>query len=1084
MSADALWVATGDTITGLRLRGPSLRASIWRTEGDTSSMIQPDFDSYLKSLFETPLSEHTEHTGRTALENLLKSVAADQAHGNIMVQQEPKRVAEKGAPDFKVSRQGMIVGYVETKAVGENLDHVLKSDQLKRYRSLSDNILLTDYLHFIWINKDGVQRESLCHATDLESRRFSVREDRAAAVAGLLQGFFSSAPEGIGRSQKLALALAARSRLLRDYLGEELLRQDKEDRKGRLYGLYQIFRDQVFHELTLKEFADAFAQMLAYGLLLAKINSDTETVTLQNAREFVPGSFRLIRELVDFLAELDEDEYQNVHWVVEEVLSIVNGLDMASILEDLSFRGRKATSRKVRATDEEEHRLFERDPFIYFYEDYLKAYDKATRKARGVYYTPPPVVNFIVRTIDDILKDSFSIKDGLADHRRVTVLDFACGTGTFLLEVFERIFEQIGGADSGRADLIVREHLLMNIFGFKYLIAPYTIAHLKLSQYLKDKGHPLEDDDRLKIFLTNTLEPIEPQPNLLLPAVSGEVEAAQRIKEQPILVITGNPPYSGHSKNKGTWSREAINGYKYTLEEDESGALVRKSLGERNPKWLNDDYVKFIRFAQLKMDEIDEGVVGVITNHSWLDNPTFRGMRQSLMRSFHQIFIIDLHGNAKKKERAPDGSKDENVFDIEQGVAITFFVKRPGLERGVWRSDIWGQRLAKYKSISEKDLGAMDHHFQPIPPFYIFAAQDEKLSREYYRFWPLPEIFPTNVLGFQTHRDTFAVSFTKEEMDKKLNALADPSVTDDELSRRYSLKSNRDWSFPDARIAARTGEVTTPQIVAYRPFDYRWSEFSKLTIDYPRRELLNHVAGRSNICLLTTRQIGISSWRHVFVSTAPTESCLVSNDTKSQNYVFPLWLYQEDAGILVNLSGDFRTLLECRFDCHYSLEEIFGYVYAVLHAPEYRQRYADFLRTDFPRVPVPAHAGHFDRLSRLGWALSQVHLLRDLSRQDLANYPSQGNHRVEAVIYLAGEETIYINKSQYFKPVPQAIWEFRVGGYQVLDKYLKSRKGRTLTLDEIGHVSKIADSLAFTIDQMAAIDAAYKAAFESVDKFV
>ena len=514
-------------------------------------MIQLEFDSYLKSLCETPLREHTEHTGRTALENLLNSVAADQAHGSITVQQEPKRVAEKGAPDFKVSRQGMIVGYVETKAVSENLDHVLKSDQLKRYRSLSDNILLTDYLHFIWITKDGVQRESLCHATDLESRRFSVREDRVTAVSGLLQGFFSSAPEGIGRSQKLALALAARSRLLRDYLGEELLRQNKEDRKGRLYGLYQIIRDQVFHELTLKEFADAFAQMLAYGLFLAKINSDTETVTLQNAREFVPGSFRLIRELVDFLAELDEGEYQNIHWVVEEVLSIVNGLDMASILEDLSFRGRKAINRKVRATDEEEHRLFERDPFIYFYEDYLKAYDKATRKARGVYYTPPPVVNFIVRAIDDILKDSFSIKDGLADHRRVTVLDFACGTGTFLLEVFERIFEQMGGADSGRADLIVREHLLMNIFGFEYLIAPYTIAHLKLSQYLKDKGHALEDDDRLKIFLTNTLEPIEPQPNLLLPAVSGEVKAAQYIKKQPILVITGNPPYSGHSKNKG-----------------------------------------------------------------------------------------------------------------------------------------------------------------------------------------------------------------------------------------------------------------------------------------------------------------------------------------------------------------------------------------------------------------------------------------------------------------------------------------------------------------------------------------------------
>ena len=616
-------------------------------------MIRPDFDSYLKALCETPLSEHTEHTGRTALENLLKS-AADSANGTIIVQQEPRRVADKGAPDFKVSQPGTILGYVETKPVGENLDQVLKSDQLKRYRSLSDNILLTDYLHFIWINEDGVQRETLCHATDLESRRFRVREDRAAAVVSLLQGFFSVAPEGIGRSQQLALALATRSRLLRDYLGEELFRQNKEDTRGRLYGLYQIFRDQVFHELTLKEFADAFAQMLAYGLFLAKINSNTETVTLQNAREFVPGSFRLIRELVDFLAELDESEYRNVHWVVEEVLSIVNGLDMASIHEDLSFRGRKAVSRKVRAADEEEYRLFERDPFIYFYEDYLKAYDKATRKSRGVYYTPPPVVNFIVRAIDDILKDSFDIEDGLADHRRVTVLDFACGTGTFLLEVFERIFEQIGGADSGRADLIVREHLLKNIYGFEYLIAPYTIAHLKLSQYLSDKGHPLQDDDRLKIFLTNTLEPVEPQKNLLLPAVSSEVEAAQHIKEQPILVITGNPPYSGHSKNKGRWIREQIGGYKYTIESNASGTQEKVALAERNSKWLNDDYVKFIRFAQLKMDEVEEGIVGVITNHSWLDNPTFRGMRQSLMRSFQQIYVLDLHGNAKKK-RASTG---------------------------------------------------------------------------------------------------------------------------------------------------------------------------------------------------------------------------------------------------------------------------------------------------------------------------------------------------------------------------------------------------------------------------------------------
>jgi hypothetical protein len=444
----------------------------------------------------------------------------------------------------------MILGYVEDKTIGENLDKVLKSDQITRYKSLSQNIILTDYLHFIWINKDGIQRETLCHATDLENPKYRLRDDRVAAVSKLLQGFFSTAPEGIGRAQQLALALATRSKLLRDYLGEELVRQERDHKGERLYGLFQIFRDQVFHELTLKEFADAFAQMLAYGLFLARLNSDLQPVTLHNAREYVPRSFQLIRELIDFLTELEKDEYRDVRWVVEEVLSIVNGLDLAAIHEDLSFRQRKAISRKVRAADEEEHRLFERDPFVFFYEPYLKAYDPAMRKSRGVYYTPPPIVNFIVRAVDDILKETFGIPDGLADHNRVTVLDFACGTGTFILEVLERIFENIGGADSAKAGLIVRDHMLKKIYGFEYLIAPYTIAHLKLSQYLADKGHALQDGQRLQVFLTNTLEPMEPQRNFLLPALSEETAKAQEVKEKKILVITGNPPYAGHPRTK------------------------------------------------------------------------------------------------------------------------------------------------------------------------------------------------------------------------------------------------------------------------------------------------------------------------------------------------------------------------------------------------------------------------------------------------------------------------------------------------------------------------------------------------------
>ena len=340
--------------------------------------------------------------------SLLQAIA-DESTSGIAVQHEPKRVAEKGAPDFKVSKGGLILGYVENKAIGENLNKVLKSDQIAKYKSLSRTSFSPTTCISFGSTNTAVQRETLCHATDLENRKFRLREDRVAAVAKLLQGFFSTAPEGIGRSQQLALALATRSKLLRDYLGEELVRQEREHKEGRLYGLFQIFRDQVFHELTLNEFADAFAQMLAYGLFLARLNSDSNPITLHNAREYVPGSFRLIRELVDFLTELEKAEYRDVRWVVEEVLSIVNALNLPAIHEDLSFRHRKAISRKVRAADEEEHRLFERDPFIYFYEDYLKAYDAAMRKGRGVYYTPPPIVNFIVRAVDDILKESFGI---------------------------------------------------------------------------------------------------------------------------------------------------------------------------------------------------------------------------------------------------------------------------------------------------------------------------------------------------------------------------------------------------------------------------------------------------------------------------------------------------------------------------------------------------------------------------------------------------------------------------------------------------------------------------------------------------
>jgi Type ISP C-terminal specificity domain/N-6 DNA Methylase len=1066
------------------------------------------FETYLRSLSQDR-DEKTELSDRAALQLLLETAAEDAGSG-IRIIHEAKKVRGKGGPDFKVMKAAMILGYVEDKQIGENLDQVLKSDQIARYKQLSNNILLTDYLHFIWL-KDGRLngRDSIAFPHELESRPKKPRDDRVKAVSDLLRGFFSNAPEGIGRAQQLALALATRSHFLRDYLDEELRRQEKEHAEGRLYGLFQIFRDQVFHELTLAEFADAFAQMLAYGLFLARLNSDSQSVTLQNARQYVPGSFRLIRELVDFLSELEKDEYSNVRWVVEEVLSIVNGLDLIAIHGDLSFKHRKAVSRKVRAKDEEEHRLFERDPFIYFYEDFLAKYDAKMKKSRGVYYTPPPIVNFIVRAIDDILKDTFGIKDGLADNKRVTVLDFACGTGTFLLEVFQRIFDNIGGPDAGRAGPIVREHLLKNIFGFEYLIAPYTIAHFKMSQYLADKGQALQEGERLQVLLTNTLEPMEAQRNLLLPALSEETTNAQRVKEKPILVITGNPPYSGHSKNKGAWITASIEEYRKGFPE-----LSKPGQG----KWLQDDYVKFIRFAQMKMDGgifkvedrrrqlhevlvegVEEGVVGIITNHSWLDNPTFRGMRKSLISSFNQIYVLDLHGSTKKRERAPDGSEDKNVFDIEQGVAISLFVKKKGLQRSVFHSEFWGSRLSKYQAAAEASRRTVDwRRLQPAPPQFLFVPQDDTLAETYQSFWSIPQIFspygdPAPCLV--TTHDQFAISFSPDESASKVKALL---RTNDENEARelFRLCSQDQWNYQQAKTALTKlslSELATSLL--YRPFDKRWTIWDSHVAVHRRQRVMQHMLS-TNIGLLTCRQIVSQDWEHVFAAESPADDCVVSNRTKERGYLFPLYLYPpsgdtrrsrsnfcdnpesfaEDSRI-ENIAPAFREWLDEKYDYHYTPEEILGYIYAILHAPTYRTKYAEFLRIDFPRIPFPESANDLETLSILGWALVQAHLLRELPRRGLANDHGKGDNSIEAVHYSSEQQAVSINKTQSFKPVPQNVWEFHIGGYQVLDKYLKSRKGRKLSLDEINHVSAITDSLAFTIAQMAKIDEAYHAAF-------
>jgi len=638
-------------------------------------------------------------------------------------------------------------------------------------------------------------------------------------------------------------------------------------------------------------------------------------------------------------------------------------------------------------------------------------------------------------------------------------------------------------------DQVIREHALKNLYGFEYLIAPYTIAHLKLSQLLHDRKFVMQPRERLQIYLTNTLEPIEPQQNWLLPALSKEVELAQNVKNQPVLVITGNPPYKGHSLNKGKWITGLIESYKQ---------VDGRPLGEKNPKWLQDDYVKFIRFAQWKMDRVEEGVVGIITNHSFLDNPTFRGMRQSLMQTFNRIYVLDLHGNAKKKERTPEGGKDENVFDIEQGVCISIMVRQPGLEPKIFHGDLWGKRQAKYRACMELDFEQAPYtQIKPRSPAYLFIPQDESLRAAYEQGWKITDVFPVNSVGIVTARDDLTIQFTPDEVWKTVRDFSALPV--DEARRKYHLGQDaRDWKVHLAQEDLRNSGLKKVNIVpiTYRPFDVRYTYYTGNSRGFhcmPRGEVMGQILRKENNLALMTTRLTKDDW-----SILATEN-IIGHKAVSRydiGYLFPLYLdntsgnnnktnHNQNNHLFVeemqaqynerreNFAPKFRAFIDLKYGHHYEPEEILGYIYAVLHSSTYRRRYAGFLKIDFPRIPFAADRQTFATLSQLGWALVQAHLLREIPDQPPVEI-TKGSGLVDKPTYNPPEQRLYINPQQYFAPVPADVWNFHIGGYQVLNKYLKSRKGRELSLDEIENIINVVKVLRFTIDQMQAIDATWQ----------
>ena len=1039
----------------------------------------------------------TEHSYRSALQTLIEIQGGD----GVRAINEPARVA-CGAPDFIVERRGVPVGHIECKNLGADLDRVEAGEQLKRYLDGLPNLILTDYLEFRWYAEGALREKARLGRIDA---RGAVAASKAGVeeVGALFGAFFEADPPPVADSRELAERMASKTRLLREGVKRILA---KEEGAGSLRALLKGYREVLIANLSEEQFADLQAQTAAYGLFAARFLHDDQRGPFTRQSAVFADTAPFLRDVFGRIAGRDIDP--RLAWIVDDLALILDRADMESILKGFGRRTRRE------------------DPVVHFYEDFLAAYDPRLRETRGVYYTPEPVVSYIVRSVDGLLRSRFGLADGLADNAavevetpggevesspRVLILDPAAGTGTFLREAVAHIRASI--EKKGLAGVwpdYVRKHLLPRLFGFEFLMAPYAICHLKLALEIggANAGFRMPDDERLRIFLTNTLEEAHESSETPLFAneIAHEAASADDVKrEKPVMVVIGNPPYSGHSANKGAWIRGLLRG-----EDRATGSYFHidgRPLGERNPKWLNDDYVKFIRFAQWRIERTGEGVLGFVTNHAWIDNPTFRGMRRSLMDAFDEIYLLDLHGNAKKKERAPDGGKDENVFDIQQGVAVSLFVKRKDAGDApawVFHADLWGAREAgsdggKYGWLAANDVETTTWaELAPKPPLFLFVPRDEERAEEYEAGRKLADIFPVNSVGIVTARDRLAIQWTADDMRRVAEDFASRETED--ARAFYQLgKDVRDWKVTDAQqdILAHPEAGVRPVPILYRPFDVRftcWTGRSRGFICRPRPEVMRHMLAGRNLGLISCRQqsqAGVE-WGYCGITRLIMESSAISNKTREINNLFPLYVYAEKApkarapNIAREFIGAAESALGLDFvsdgagdlEATFGPEDVFHYVYATLHSPEYRRRYADFLKSDFPRVPLTGDRTLFASLAALGGRLAALHLMEE-EGEDAPAFPCPGDNRVEKVRYVPPSADApgraRINDAQYFEGVSPETWAFAVGGYRPAEKWLKDRKNRVLSFEDVQRYRRICAALAETPRVMARIDEAIAA---------
>ncbi len=989
------------------------------------------------------------------LQAFLEDVAVEHFdRDTITFTQEPRQLDQIGRPDF-IAMDGLLpIGYIEAEAYGRDLDALTghTAEQNARFIENLDNFILTNFVEF-QLYTDG-QLRATANITDAPEN-----------LETLLERFLNAGNVQISSPEVLARYLARRTRELQTQIATTLTDEDSN-----IQAMFSAFRETLISTLTPDDFADMYAQTLAYGLFAARCTLPNATnFSRYTAVEALPRSNPFLIELFYHVASPRLET--NVTYILDDIASLLRNVPTEMLRTAFAARNNLE------------------DPVIHFYETFLAEYDPQRRVDRGVYYTPPQVISYIVRSVDSLLKTELNRPDGLADDGTL-ILDPATGTGGFLLTVLDHIRESVTETyGTGEWIQYINAALVKRIFGFELLVAPYTIAHLKLSLFLQAQGW--RADERLRIYLTNTLEqPAEMQPSLpFAEFISDEANEALSVKrDEPLLVILGNPPYPQDSANP---SRE---GRRLTF----IGELIEKYMpvdGQLLGIWdqkkpLQSDYVKFIRWAQWRIDKNGEGIVGYIVNNSFLDGPTFRSMRQSLLESFNTVYLLNLHGSNRITEVVPEAVRDENVFDISQGVCILLCVKENDshVPAKTYYADLWGSREEKYSMLSENEVQTTEWcDLQPTSPYYLFVPQVADHSAEYGNGLAVSDIFVESSTGIFTARDKLTIHRTVEKLSETVTDFV--SLSENDAREKYELsRDTQDWKVhlaqADLRNHLNVEQHITP--IQYRPFDTRWTYYTGQSRGFhcaPRPAAMHNLLAE-NVALCVNRGIRNPVWQHVLVTNKISEKSYISNRSEPTAQVFPLYLYPNPEELelekerSLNFKPAFLTALSealglqkvapLNLPERVSPEEILAYIYAVLYSPTYRERYYEFLRYDFPRIPLPQDIDQFHTLSALGQHLIDWHLLKDVQIPPRHRFEGEGDGIVSQVRYVDGR--VWINPTQHFTDVPPEVWEYEVGAYQVCEKWLKDRRGEALRYEDVRQYRAILVAVAETLRAMTDID--------------